>query len=161
MKKNWVEIFPFGLSFGADLTRPLLIFKDDAKEKSLPVWLSPMDAGITLHQNTVEMGYSSSPYSLTWKILKPLDIFLERCCFTDIRGHHQYVTLYFKGHPKLKKIECRAEEAVSFCLSNKTQFFCETDYFEKSRLMETEMLSVVNDLKKKPFLAKHNQKYLN
>ncbi len=160
-EKKWVEIFPYGMTFGPDLARPVLLFKDQSEKRVLPVWLSPLDAGITIHQNAVEMGYSASPYSMTWKILKPLDIFLEKCCFTDVKGHHQFVELHFTGHPKLKKIESRAEEAVSFCLSNKTRFYCEESYFDKCRRIDAEMAYVGKDLKKNPYIAKHSQRYLN
>ena len=160
-KNQLVEIFPYGITLSGEASRPIMIFKDENENRTLPVWLSPLDAGITIHQNSVELGYSSSPYSLTWKILKPLEIFLEKCVFTDVKGHHQYVTLHFKGHPKLDTMEARADEAVSFCLSNKTKFFCEADYFEKCRVVDAEMMSVGNKVKQHPQRFTNTHKYLN
>lgn len=161
MKKQQLEIFPYGITFSPDQSRPIMLFKNKDQSKVLPVWLSPLDAGITLHQNAVELGYSTSPYSLIWKILKPLGVHLEKCCFNDVKGHHQYVELHFSGHPQLKKIVSRADEAVSFCLSVKTQFFCGSDYFDKCRTIDAEMVSVVSDLKRHPQRFKNNHPYLN
>ncbi len=156
-----IEIFPYGLTLSPHMTRPILVFKDKTESKVLPVWLSQMDAGITLHQNSVEMGYSSSPYSLTWKILKPLGIYLEKCCFVDIKGHQQIVELKFSGHPKLNTLKTRADEAVAFCLSNKTKFFCSDDYFEKCRKLDVELSTLGAVLKNSPNIVKNTQRYLN
>ncbi|MCB0391950.1 MAG: bifunctional nuclease family protein [Bdellovibrionales bacterium] len=161
MKEKFVEIFPYGMTFSPIQNRPMMLFKDKSEQKVLPVWLSPLDAGITIQQNAVEMGYSSSPYSLTWKILKPLGVYLEKCVFTKVVGHHQYLDLHFKGHPKLQKLSCRADEAISFCLSNDTQFFCESDFFDKCRIVDSEMSSMGKDLKKHPHRFKNKHPYLN
>ena len=160
-KQKILEIFPYGMAFSADQSRPIMVFKTNDESRVLPVWLSPLDVGITLHQNTVEMGYSVSPFTLTWKILQPLGIHLQKCCFTDLKGHHQYVDLHFKGHPQLEVLNVRADEAVSFCLSVKTQFYCSADYFDKCRLIDAEMLSMGLDLKKYPQRFKNNHPYLN
>ncbi|MCB0357475.1 MAG: bifunctional nuclease family protein [Bdellovibrionales bacterium] len=161
MNKKLIEIFPYGITFSPDQNRPIMLFKDESEQKVLPVWLSPLDAGITIHQNAVELGYSSSPYSLTWKILKPLGIFLRKCVFRDVKGHQQYVDLIFEGHPKLTTLKSRADEAVAFCLSNKTQFYCEPDYFDKCRVIDAEKNSVGIDQQKNPQRFRNNHPYLN
>ena len=150
MKEQLVEIFPYGITFSPDQSRPIMLFKDKDEVKVLPVWLSPLDAGITIQQNSVELGHCASPYSLTWKILKPLGIYLEKCIFKDVKGHHQFVELQFSGHPKLTTLTSRADEAISFCLSTQTKYYCETDYFDKCRVIDAQMASVGTDLKKTP-----------
>ncbi len=47
-KSDWIEMFPFGVALGASQMRPVMIFKDKAEKRVLPVWLSPMDAGIAV-----------------------------------------------------------------------------------------------------------------
>lgn len=136
-----------------------MLFKDKSQKMVLPVWLSQLDAGITIHQNAVQMG--SSPYELTWKILKPLGIYLKKCYFTELRGHQQYVDLHFEGHPKLKTISSRADEAVSFCLSVQTQFYCKPEFFEKCRIIETEIKEVNSILKKQPGITVNKHPYIN
>lgn len=156
-----VEIFPYGLALSPGEPRPTMLFKDKSEQRVLPVWLSPMDAGISIHQNSVDMGKSSSPYKLSWRILKTLGVYLESCTFTEVKGFHQYVELKFKGHPKIEKLESRAEEAVSFCLSNKTQFFCGEDFFNQCRVVDQEMLDAHNLLKKNNHSMQNNHPYLN
>ena len=133
---EWIELFPYGVTMSADSSRPIMLFKDKDQEKVLPVSLSSLDAGITLHQNANHFSSTQSPYSLTWRILKPLKIFLKECRFTHLKGAFQYVELVFEGHPKLKTLEARADEAVSFCLSTNCKFFCQDDYFEQCRILD-------------------------
>ncbi len=161
MTNELVEIFPYGVTLSADQARPVMLFKDDTESKVLPVWLSALDAGISVYQNSVEMGHSTSPYNLTWKILKPLGVYLEKCCFTEVKGLHQYVELHFKGHPKLTVLKSRADEAVSFCLSNKTQFFCEADFFDKCRIVESEIANMGSSAQKNFQKYKNSHQYMN
>jgi bifunctional DNase/RNase len=136
---NWIEVFPFGVAVGAEHVRPVMIFKDKAKKKVLPVCLSPIDAGIAVSQSAIEN--ESSPHDLAWRILTKVGVKLEKCFFTEVKGHHQYVELRFSGHKDLAALEARADDAISFCLQGGCQFFTTTEYIEKSRVLEGQMMA--------------------
>ncbi len=154
-KKDWVEMFPFGLAVGAEHMRPVMIFKDKAKKQVLPVCLSPIDAGIAVSQSAIEA--DSSPHDLSWSILKKIGIKLEKCFFKELKGHHQYVELKFTGHKDLECFEARADDAISFCLQAGCRFFATVEYIEKSRVLEGEML--VAGVSRRPEVNPHP--YLN
>lgn len=139
-RKEWIELFPYGLAIAADASRPVMIFKDEDEQKVLPVWLSPLDAGIAVTQSGGAQT-DSSPHNLTWKILSPLGVKLEKCFFTELRGHHQFVNLQFSGSDKLKTLESRADEAISFCLSTECRFFCRIEFIESCRVMDANLLA--------------------
>lgn len=153
-KSEWIEVFPFGVTMGPGQIRPVMIFKDKTETRVLPVWLSPMDAGIAVTQSATRL--EGSPHDLSWQILSMLGVELERCLFRELRGHHQYVELQFKGSRKLKSLKARADDAISFCLHAGCQFFATIDYMERSRVLETRITDVT--------LAKENvnpHPYLN
>src|SRR5690606_17846954 len=131
LKDGWIEVFPFGVAFGVDRSRPVVLFKDEKEERTFPVWSNHMDAGIALFQDRAPAA-SASPHALTWKILEPLGVKLESCLFTEVRGHHQYMELKFSGHPKLKSIHQRSDEALSFVLAAQTRFYCRPEFIEQS-----------------------------
>jgi bifunctional DNase/RNase len=133
-------MFPYGLAIAADASRPVMIFKDKSEEKVLPVWLSPLDAGIAVSQSGGAVT-DASPHNLTWKILKPLGVKLEKCFFTELKGHHQYLRLEFSGSDKLKSLESRADEAMSFCLSSECRFFCRKDFIDACRTMDASLVA--------------------
>lgn len=145
-KSEWVEMFPFGVAIGAGYARPVMIFKDKQEKRVLPVWLSPMDAGIAVSQGNAP--YSSgarnegSPHEISSQILSTLGITLEKCLFKEVKGHHQFVELHFSSKKSLplKMLEARADDAISFCLRSGCKFFATGDYIERSRVLEGEMV---------------------
>jgi len=72
---------------------------------------------------------------------------LEKCFFKEVRGHHQFVELHFGGTKKLKKLDARADDAISFCLRAGCRFFATIDYIEKSRVLESEIVATSNILR--------------
>ncbi|MBX7231841.1 MAG: DUF151 domain-containing protein [Bdellovibrionales bacterium] len=158
--KDWIELEPYGLTASADATRPVMLFKSKKGEEILPVWLSPLDAGIAITQHQVKSP-SLSPHDLTLKILQSLGVHLESCVFTEVKGHHQYVQLNFSGSRKLKYISARADQAISFSLQAKAKFFCGKNYIKDSRVLNAEMSVVLQDLRDNPSSGKNRHPYLN
>ena len=139
-KSQWTEVFPYGVTFSADQVRPVMIFKDKREKKVLPVWLSPLDAGIAISQQDI-MAPPSSPHNLTLKVLSQLGVELDACYFGEMRGRHQYVELEFSGSKKLKSLWHRIDEALSFCLNANSKFFVSDEFLEASRVVQAEQVT--------------------
>ena len=138
-KSDWIEMFPFGVAIGASQTRMVMIFKDKAERRVLPIWLSPMDAGIAVTQSSTDL--DGSPHTLPLQILDKMGVRLEKCLFKELRGHRQFVELHFAGSKKLKSIDVRADAAISFCLRAGCRFYATIDYIERSRVLEDQMIA--------------------
>ena len=142
-EEGWIELFPYGITFDlkgfASPQRPVIFFKDKEEVQVLPVWLSPLDAGIALAQQE-KQEVPNRPYHLAWKILKSLGLKLDRCLFIEIKDHHLYVELHFSGVEELKKMTIRADEAISFCLSTETKFYCKSEFIDQCRVVDSGML---------------------
>ena len=137
-KSEWIEMFPFGVAVGASGMRPVMIFKDKQERRALPVWMSPLDAGIAVSQS--ETFKSDSPHELSAQILSGLGVKVEKCLFHEVRSNQQLVELHLIGSRKLKKIEARADAAISFCLRMGCRFFAKVEYIERSRVLESEVV---------------------
>lgn len=159
-KSDWLEMEPFAVTASADEMRPVMLFRVVGGEDVLPVWLSPIDAGIALTQHQGRVA-PISPHDLSLKVLETLGVRLERCLFSEVKGHHQYVELQFSGSRKLKSLVARADQALSFSLQAKAKFYCRPEYIHESKVVNAEMVGVHNDLKLNPNLSKNRQKYLN
>lgn len=139
--EDWVEIFPYGVTAGADQARSLMVFKDELEKRVLPVFLSPMETGMVISRFNATSG-QPSPHHMIEKILETLGVQLKEVYFTDIRGAVQYVDLHFLGHEKLKVLTARADEALSFSMKTGVRFFCRPSYFKKCREAEGEMAHI-------------------
>jgi bifunctional DNase/RNase len=158
--EDYMELEPYGVTAAADNSRPVMLFKSIETGDVLPVWLSAIDAGVALSQHQVAAP-DSSPHDLTIKVMDSLGVRLDRCVFTEIRGHHQYVELFFSGSRKLRSIVARADQAMSFSLQAKTRFFCTRQYVNDSKILSAEMNGMMKDLKLKPGVARNRHPYLN
>lgn len=149
-KSEWIEVFPFGIVMGANNMRPVMVFKDKQEKRVLPVWLSPMDAGIAVAQSNSTYrtpGADSnmgSPHEITWRVLQQIGIKLEKCLFKNVTKSQQFLELHFKSENKktdIKPIEVKADDAISFCLRAGCKFFATMEYIESSRVLESEIVS--------------------
>ena len=135
---TWVELFPYGVTIGADRSRPVMVFKDKLEKQVLAVFLSPIEAGLVVNHSQ-ESWVATNPHHLTTKILGNLGVKLDKVYFTELRGSLQYVDLHFKGSPGLKVLESRADEAISFCLTEGAKFYCRPSYFRRCQELTGEM----------------------
>ena len=158
-QEDLIELKPYGLSLANDTTRPFLILKDEKSEYTLPVGINQLEAGVTLTQSS----YSSQPVTLhrfSEKLLESLDIQLERCVFVEIKGVHQYVRLYMKGHPRYHSMKFRADEVMSLCIQLKTPLFATKGFISRSKIMSAEMAGMAKGLADNPLALIKNPTYL-
>lgn len=157
---EWIELVPWGVTAGASQSRPVMLFRDKNSDATLPVWLSPVDAGIAITQHHVKTA-AMSPHDLTLNVLTSLGVKLEKCFFQEIKGFQQYVELQFSGSRKLKTLTTRADHAISFCLQAKAQFFCTRGYLNECRDVHAEMEQAEVGVMAKPELTQNKHPYLN
>jgi len=151
-----IELEPFGVTGGMDKARPVMLFREKGGESVLPVWMSPLDAGIALAQHN-NQSVASSPHDIALHALTVLNVQPESCTFSELSGHMQYADVRFTGSKKLKSVRARADHAVSFCLQSKVRFFCTREYLKKCREVEAELLVV----KSKADVRRNRNAYLN
>lgn len=135
VKSDVIELEAFGLSTGMERSRPVMLFREKGGESVLPVWLSPVDAGITLSQNA----FAITPHDVSLTVLKELGVGVEACRFTEVKGHQQYVEIKFTGSKKVKEMKFRADHAISFCLQARARFFCTRGYLETCREIDVDL----------------------
>lgn len=158
-QKKWIEIVPISVTAGMDPARPVMIFKEKKGEERLPVWLSPLDAGIAITQDHVAAN-ASSPHDLSSKVFEQLQLKLEKCFFIEIRGHHQYVELHFSGHPSLKTVSTRADQAISFCLHEGALFYCTKDYMQRCREQDAQLTGLTHKVQGRVDQNRNRHPYL-
>ncbi len=133
-----IELEPFGLTAGMDGFRPVMLFREKGGDATLPVWVSPLDAGIAINQNQPQT-FMLSPHDVTLAVLKELGVGIQACHFREIKGHQQYVELDFSGTKKIRNMKFRADHAISFCLQARAKFYCTREYLEQCRQLNAEI----------------------
>ncbi len=144
--KDLMRLIPFGLSLAPDMNRPLLLLKSENGDHTLPVALNPLEAGVTLTQFN-KATVPTTPHRVSEAILASLDVKIDKCVFVEIKGHFQYVRLYLKGHPNMKSMKFRADEAMSLCLHLNVGFYATLEFMNASRAMNMQAEIINKDMK--------------
>ncbi len=136
-QSDLVKLNPYGLSVSGDVTRPFLLLKDEGHQYTLPVAVSPIDAGVLLSQNNGQ-ALQSSPHKFTAMLLESLDIQIKQAVFVEIKGAHQYLRLYLSGNPRQSSFKLRADEAMSLCMYLSVPLFASRSFIGRSRVMNAQ-----------------------
>jgi hypothetical protein len=153
----WIELFPFGISVGSRHSRPVFVFKDKSGDHTLPVWLSPVDAGMAVADLS---NHVQNAHAVSLKLLNAMKVSISRCEITEIVGHHQFAQLKIEGHPKMTHLRVRAEEAMSFCLAFQTRFFSTQAFMMQCREMDAEMMGIEQGLLRNPEIGFNKHLYM-
>lgn len=154
-----IKLIPYGMQISPDGVSPILILKEEKGEATMPVPLNHLEAGVTITQSN-KSGPQMTPHKLTQMMLESLNIQIESCVFTEIKGPHQFVRLNFKNHPYLPFMKVRADEAMSLCLHLNVPFFATAAFMAKSRILTAEIEGVQKGLMANPSILNKNHKYL-
>ena len=135
LSDDWFLLEPYGLSLGA-MEAPLFLFKEVEGDRVLPVRMSPTDTAVTISQS--HMDKDSFTHRVSKKILNQLGWSLKFCYFSEVKGQHQYLKLYFgtEKDDAVEVIEARADESLSFCLQWNCPFYCDDNFLEESRVSD-------------------------
>ena len=155
-----MELEPFGMTAGMGGGRPIMLFREKGGEAILPVWLSPLDAGIAITQHNVR-ATAMSPHDLPLRLLEKVGVKVRSCRFCEVIGHQQYVELKFGGLKRLKPMRFRADFAVSFCLQARAKFYCTREYLETCREVDAAIDRVQVSLNQRADSGRGEHPYLN
>lgn len=154
-----VRLFPYGLSLAAESERPFLLLKDESNQLTLPVALNPLEAGVAMTQSSPGQSLST-PHRFTMMLMESLQINPRQCVFVQIKGAHQFVRIYFQGHPQTNSIKLRADEAMSLSMQLNLPIYATRDFVQKSRLMTAEIEDLGRGLKGAPQVRQRNHSYI-
>ncbi len=140
-ERDLVELKPMGLSLAHDLQRPFLLFRDLEDKQTLPVSISPLEAGIFLaHSQAQALHKGATPHRFLIELMSMFDVQIKRCVFVEIKPDAQYVRLYFVGHPLISSLKLRADEAMSVCFQFEVPIFATKKFIQKSLVLKSQAL---------------------
>lgn len=146
-QKDLIQLLPYALSIATDAQRPVLLLRDDAHVYTLPVTLSPIEAGISISQSD-KLQRESSPHKFAATLMSSLGISIKQAVFVEIKGADQYLRLYISGHPQMSSVKLRAEEAMSLCLYLDVPIYATKSFIGRSRVMTASLESGAQNSKK-------------
>jgi len=155
-KEEFIELFPYGLCFSIDDTRPVFILKSLEEKEVLPVWLSPLDASLTVAASENSQN-QENVHKIALQTLKAFDLKIKECRFMRLQGNQQFVNILVQSKNGSQILEFRADQTMSFCLSAGVRFFAKKSLMQASRELDQEYTLQFSNKEKLPG---KNQTYL-
>lgn len=135
---QWMELTPYGITVHSPNARPILLLKNEDETETLPVWLSPVSAGMAL-ADLSKGEVAGDPLGVTRKVMRAFGAELVRCDINELIGHHQYAELHFRGNPMLTRLRVRAEDAAAFTLGLGAPFFSTKQHMMQCREINVQL----------------------
>lgn len=158
-QKDLIRLDVYGLTINTDPQHPVLILKDKTERYVLSVMINPLEAGVTLTQSNKSIA-PVTPHRFAHELLTSLDIEIVQCVFVQIKGTHQYVRIYLKGHPRVNSIKLRADEVMSLVLHLSIPMFASKKFIEKSKTLTARIAGLVENSQLHGRMIHKNQSYI-
>ncbi|MEZ4872580.1 MAG: hypothetical protein R2827_10165 [Bdellovibrionales bacterium] len=136
--KEWVEIFPYGLTLALNSREPLFLFKDHSEKYVLPIHLDQHEAELALHcfrkNNSTE-----TSMELPKSLLKRVGMNFKRAIINEVAGHHQYMVLEIEFNGVKFEERVRADHGLSICLRMDCPFYTTVGHVRKMREVQSDV----------------------
>lgn len=156
---NLVKLKAYGLSITSEFARPVLLLKDDKGDLTLPVALSPIEAGLAISQSNKHQ-MPSSPHEFTKMLIESLGLQITRAVFCEIKGHYQFLKVFIKNHPSQEYIIVRADQVMSLLLHLNVDIFASREFVNGSRILNAEMDGITKGTMANPHVLHNGRSFI-
>lgn len=158
-QNDLIQLEAFGISLVPNSDRPFLLMRDSTGHYTLPVFLNPLEAGVTLTQSNKSIA-PVTPHSFAVELLKSLNIRVVQSVFVQIKGSHQYMRVYMQGHPSISSLKLRADEVMSFVLQLEAPIYATKAFINKSKLLNAHIEGLTGNISPRHKVLRKNQPYI-
>jgi hypothetical protein len=129
MKVSGIALDPF-------TNTPIVILKDAANEKTLPIWIGFMEA------SSIAMELEKTPrirpitHDLVKNLLEKLKFIVTKIEVTDLRDDTFYARIYLKRENEEYSLDSRPSDAIAIALRTDSPIFVNEEVIEKSKKIE-------------------------
>lgn len=162
MKSKLLEMFPYGMAYGFNGARPVMLFRDESNRHVLPVWVSALDAAVISNMRS-PTDVTQSPHMPSVDLVLRMGYKLTACVFHEMKGPSLYCRLQYQrdGLPAFES-EVRAELSMSYCMAHETRFFTDPLVIQACRQVQADAhegpIGPVSGIGRKESIK---QKYMN
>jgi uncharacterized protein len=125
-----------GLALDPLSNMPMIILRDEAEKRSLPIWVGLFEANAI----ALELEKISTPRPMTHdlikNILESLDARVQKVVVNDLRENTFYAVLYLRLGNADITVDSRPSDAIALALRVGAPIFVEEDVVDKARTVE-------------------------
>ncbi len=129
MKVSGIALDPF-------TNTPIVILKDEANEKTLPIWIGFMEA------SSIAMELEKTPrirpitHDLVKNLIEKLGFIVSKIEVTDLKNDTFYATMHLKKDSEEYVLDARPSDAIAIALRFDSPIFVNEEVIKKSKSIE-------------------------
>lgn len=127
-----VEMSIRGLMIDPVTNMPIVILRDEAGERTLPIWVGPMEANAIAMQVENVSPPRPMTHDLIRNLLSDLGATLARVMISDIKDGTFFAYLHLRRGDDDLFIDARPSDAIALSLRTKTPVFVDTLVMDRS-----------------------------
>lgn len=133
-----IEMTIKGLMIDPITNMPIIILRDDAGQRMLPIWVGVFEANaIALQLESVQTPRPMT-HDLMKNLLEHLGATIERVVVCDLRENTFYATIYLRAPGHQIPIDARPSDAIALALRTQSPIFVEEAVIENARTAEND-----------------------
>lgn len=131
-----IEMFIKGLMIDPVTNMPIVILRDEAGERTLPIWVGPIEANaIALQVENVEPPRPMT-HDLLRSVMGDLGASLTRVVISDLREGTFYAYLQLLRGDETLFVDARPSDAIALSLRTKAPVFVDTSVMDRARSVD-------------------------
>jgi bifunctional DNase/RNase len=131
-----IEMTIKGLMVDPVTNMPIIILRDEAGQRVLPIWVGIFEANAI----ALQIEKIATPRPMTHDLLKSaihgLDATVERILITDLKDNTFFALIFLRHQGKVLQIDSRPSDAIALALRTGSPIFVDSDVIEKAKTSE-------------------------
>jgi bifunctional DNase/RNase len=131
-----IEMTVKGLMIDPITNMPIIILRDDAGERILPIWVGVFEANaIALQIENVQTPRPMT-HDLLKNVLDDLDAQVDRIVVCDLKENTFYATIHLRTGKDIRAVDARPSDAIALALRTRSPIFVEDAVIQSARSVE-------------------------
>lgn len=132
-----IEMTVKGLMIDPITNMPIIILRDEAGERILPIWVGVFEANaIALQIENVQTPRPMT-HDLLKNVLDDLDAHVDRIVVCDLRENTFYATIHLRSGTQLRAVDARPSDAIALALRTQSPIYVEDAVIQSARSVES------------------------
>ena len=128
----FIEMKVSGIVLDPQTNVPIVILKDAAGKRSLPIWIGLLEASaIAMELEKIKI-HRPLTHDLLKNILEQLHAVVVKIEITDIKNNTYYALIHLESAGKVMAVDSRPSDAIALALRTNSPIFVATTVLDKS-----------------------------
>jgi hypothetical protein len=131
-----IEMFIKGLMIDPVTNMPIVILRDDGNERTLPIWVGPVEANAIALQIENVTPQRPMTHDLLNNVIHDLKADIQKIVVSDLKENTFYALIYVAIGGEVTAIDARPSDAIALALRARAPIFVEDKVIDNAKTVD-------------------------